>query len=173
MVEKLKIDAYHGTSATCATSILNTDHFIPSKHGWFGRGIYFFERDPQLAKEFAEINRISPICIIKSRISTTNDKILDMTVPNSKGCSEFHQERKYLIEKLITIDADAVASRKRYIDGNVIDILCKRRHYLLSRNLSYTYLKIDHDYKLSSRIPNGVELCIKDDSCIINKEVLM
>lgn len=171
MGDIIEFEAYHGTSKTCAQSIMATNSFIPSTDGWFGRGIYFFEKMPDLAKKFAECNDAPPISILKTRLRLDETKVLDICTPGSVGNEEFHLEKDYLEEKLIALGRDAIAKKRKYIDGNVIDILCKRKDYHLVRSYSYTFSKIDHAYNLSSKVPNGVELCVKHCDCVKNIEV--
>jgi hypothetical protein len=70
---------YHGTTKPRAEQIL-TEGFIPSRnpYDWLGDGVYFFERAPSRALEWAaEVHTPADACVVESEIELRD--CLDLT----------------------------------------------------------------------------------------------
>jgi transposase-like protein len=64
------------------------------------------------------------------------------------------------------------AKNRKDFDGKTYNFICKAKRFKLVRAATYTYQNYDRIFGLSSRVPNGVELCIKDINCIKNKQLV-
>ena len=168
----MDVTGYHGTDKSKAMKIMRTE-FKPGKNsGWLGNGIYFFENNMNLALRFIDkdvdfINR----AVISARIATSKSRVLDITQVGSIGLDEFHVHREHVIDQ-VGAENVRIRTKQRHLDAFVLNDLCRRRGYYAVRAQTYTYSTRDKRFKLSSRFPNGIELCVKNASIISNKQLI-
>ena len=87
-VESFK-DLYHGTIESFAASIVETQTFIPSKEGWCGPGVYFYDNKSKAwwsaNRTFTEqrkLGKISdPTVVVADINSICKSRILDLRAP--------------------------------------------------------------------------------------------
>lgn len=159
---------YHGTSTKKARAILNGDFYTPSKMGWLGTGIYFFDDNPELASSFAKYKHGINISILKCKVDVEESKVIDVTDPLGRGTKEFHKERHDFIEAFKGSKIDIVCKNGEF-DKKVFERLCVNKGYELVRANTYTYSSMDHELRMSSHVPNGTELCLRNKSKITEK----
>ncbi len=165
---------YHGTSSQNASLIMQRNFRVDHrKVGWLGSGVYFFEENYEMANYWANTFS-SDIAVIRCEINVPETEILDVTDPGSNQSKLFHATRKELIEKEIRRHrVDIFVRNSEDLDGKVFNLLCIAKRYKLVRSLSYTYQDHDREYRLrASRVPNGIELCLRDTWHIKSKSVV-
>ena len=161
---------YHGTTAKNAAAIMRGNFKVGGNLGWLGRGVYFFDGNPTLAASFAGRNAAN-IKVIRCDISVDEDKLLDVTHPDSPCTKEFHQHRTHFIESAGPMKV-VVKTARRHLDGIIIDHLCAVRNYHVVRAHTYTYTAYDREYHWSSHIPNGTELCVRDLGTLSSRHLI-
>ncbi|MGO4270350.1 hypothetical protein AB4Z22_10950 [Paenibacillus sp. TAF58] len=166
---------YHGTSKANALNICRTNFSInlkPKRVGWLGAGAYFFEGNKNLANYWSSYRYSGQFLrVLESELELDDTKVFDITHPLSQDTQDFHNAREELIQIMIEHDID-LEEQKSQFDGKTIDYVCQKRGMLLVRAFTYTYKKLDRDYKLSSKIPNGIELCVKHVSVIKSRNMI-
>ncbi|KRG16282.1 hypothetical protein ACA30_00745 [Virgibacillus soli] len=163
---------YHGTSKQNASNILRTNFTIDYKRiGWLGTGIYFFEENPGMAEDWALYKcRSIPKDVIRSEIKVPAEEVFDVSIPGNKHNQFFHEVRKQLVEfELAKNKLDVTAKNKRDFDGKTYNFICKTKGYKLVRTYTYTFTNQDRRTGLDSRVPNGIELCLKQPSYVQTK----
>lgn len=157
---------YHGTSKNRAQKILS-ENYEPRRSIWFGKGIYFFKDDYLMAKNWAEKRFKENPSILKSNILCNHNEVLDLTDPTGEDTRKFHTVRKKEISKNIRI-----RNNRYHHDEIVINFLYKEMGVKLFLINTYTYQEYDNhedkELRVSSRIPNGTEMVVKENSIIIN-----
>lgn len=164
--DNILLVGYHGTKSYFRKSIENYG-FKESLSGWLGRGVYFFQEDYKLSKEWATKKYKTPmVCYLQRKIEVDKKYFFDITWPLSDNSKYFFEERKKYVEEMekrgYKVEID---SRKRF-EGKLIDLICSRKEYKVVRACTYTYQEFDEIYKLDSIFANGVEICVKDHNCI-------
>lgn len=162
---------FHGTNLNDARTIERTN-FRVSKSGWLGKGAYFFENDRVMAEGWANYRqRGKRVTVLECMIELDQGKIFDISHPSNPDTADFFDARDELLQIMVDnkIDLNEV---KKELDGKVIDYVCAKKGKLLVRALTYTYQPIDRQYKLSSWINNGIELCVRHAGIIKNKKII-
>lgn len=164
---------YHGTSSTIAKRIMQTNFKANLQQpGWLGSGIYFFEEDEKLARYFGGVNLNGPTSVLRAEIDIPDELVLDISVPYSEGNKEFHAYRDMLVPTLVKKGVTIKSKNKKDYDGKVLNILCSKQGYKLVKNYTFTYQEYDRENYTSSRVPNGIELCLKDNGYIVEKQII-
>lgn len=169
---------YHGTCSKNVTQI-KSDNFKPSKWGWTGSGVYFFESNCEMATLWAQYKYPDKeVCIFEASILVEIEKILDISNPNNEHSKKFHEVRKAFLSKL-KLEGRKLTEREESIDCKIINMIAKKDGFYVVRNFTYTY--VEEDRKLGSfscrspirsNIANGIELCVKNLNCIDDMKVL-
>lgn len=177
----LVIDGYHGTSKASSQSILATQfNKSISKKEWLGHGIYFFVEGVTCPVENARIwvtcqswDKIRKIrthedyAILKSVIHLNEDTVIDLT--SLKGLQNFNVVKEAIFLKLATNLKLSAKDEHNCILFNYISVLLKSqavKHHLYIKN------KRERMANLLLNVPNTTVLCVIDQSCIIDTEVL-
>lgn len=171
MNEKLnEFIGYHGTKKYSKSSI-ERDGFIKSPKGWLGEGTYFFQEDYQLAINWAKKKHNTiMVCFIKRKIRVRQESFFDIVWPLSDDSKYFFSERENYVKSMEKKGYIIEVDDKKRFEGEVIDLICKRKNYSVARACTYTYQKFDEIYKLNSIFDNGVEICVKDHNCIVKEQ---
>lgn len=162
---------FHGTNLNDARTIERTN-FRLSKSGWLGKGAYFFENNQVLAEEWANYRqRNKTVTLLECMIEIDQSEIFDVSHPSNTDTADFFEAREELIQIMVDhkIDLNEV---KKELDGKVIDYVCTKKGKLLVRALTYTYQPTDRQYKLGTRMNNGIELCVRHTGIIKNKKII-
>lgn len=164
--ELIRLLGYHGTKRYFMNAI-EKNGFEESSKGWLGKGVYFFQEDYDMAIEWAKKRHNTIMtCFIKRYIEVIDENFFDITWPLDKRTKYYFQERERYVKEMESrgykIEID---SRKRY-EGELVDLICEKKNYLVVRACTYTYKKYDEIYDLNSIFSNGVEICVKDLKCI-------
>ena len=89
---------YHGTTLEEANSIVNEEKFDPSNgdEHWLGDGIYFFEDDPDMAREWAKARcynrKSSRYGIMDSQVQSPEEYVFNLNEKDFRDV--FHEHRK-------------------------------------------------------------------------------
>ena len=176
MGEILKFSAYHGTTKQNAESIKANGFRTPGKIGWLGFGTYFYDRNPELAKTFANGNFPNfPTAVLKCDIVIKQDYVFDITDPCSKDCKEFHSCRQDIEEAIGSVNLLVKDISKPFFDARILERICTDKGYKMVRAWTYTNNEIEREAHLHlsiSKFANGVELCLKDLNFIKQKILL-
>lgn len=165
-VETREIIGYHGTKSSVRKNIEN-DGFIESKSGWLGRGVYFFEKDYEMAKKWAiKKYKTIMVCYIKRVININEEKFFDITWPLDPRTKYFFQEREIYAKEMEKRGYHVEVDDKIRFEGAVIDKICKEKKYDVVRACTYTYQSFDEKYGINSIFANGVEICVKNNECM-------
>ncbi|WP_456276518.1 hypothetical protein [Bacillus sp. AK128] len=164
---------YHGTKRSVAKRIEKTNFIVSHKIGWLGKGTYFFEEKESMARSWAIFRFGLAIEVLEVVIDVPDGKFFDITHPYSNDTKDFYEARDELINIMVEngIDLD---EEKSALEGKVLDYLCDLRGILLVRAFTYTFQEIDRqdDRKLFSRFANGIELCVKHNGIIKQKQII-
>lgn len=161
---------YHATS-TAIAKIINAEGFIPSKSGWLGKGVYFFQDDKELASVYGQRRyKCQRIEIIKKNIRAPKNSVLDISDPLGKHYKMFSDEKVNLIKEAEKKGYRLYSDTISKYEITVLEELCKQKGFSLVRACTYTYQQYDERYGSRSNFPNGIELCVKDLSYIISNE---
>ncbi|WP_117017275.1 hypothetical protein [Aeribacillus pallidus] len=166
---------YHGTSSVFAEKILRTNFIVDhTKVGWLGTGIYLFEENQELARSWANYKYSnSKKGVIRCEIEIAEEEVFDVVDPLGEHNKFFHAVRKQLIEQEIKKrNLQLRAKNRKDFDGKTYNFICKAKGFKLVRAATYTYQDYDRIFGWNSRVPNGVELCVKDINCIKNKQLV-
>ena len=167
---------YHGTSTAHANRIMQTNFLINyQKVGWLGSGVYLFDENQEMAQSWAKYkypeNDKNIICC---KIEVDEEKVFDVIDPLGEHNKFFHAIRKQLIEQeLKKRNIEVKAKNTKDFDGKTYNFICKAKGFELVRAATYTFQPYDRKHFLNSRVPNGVELCVKDLHIIKNKQILV
>lgn len=163
---------YHGTDRDAAKRIIKTKFIVNQKHiGWLGTGIYFFEEDKELAKEYAKARHPKKIIdVIECILEVKSDEVFDTTKEDyQKAFHKYRQMFKKIAEKEQMI---LKPRNSEDLDGKVYDFIANKDKYILFRARTFTPSLLDREEGLlRSRVPNGVELCLKIENRVITKSI--
>lgn len=167
---------YHGT---CSENIvkIKENNFKPSDWGWTGPGVYFFENNNELAAEWAEYSYPDKeICVLERLINVDDNKILDISTPNTGHNIKIQETRKRFLEKAIK-EGRKIKDSDEKIDSKIINMVATIGRFDVVRNFTYTYIPADRALgkerkrkPLRSNVPNGIELCVRNLKCIHHKK---
>ncbi|GAB6554274.1 hypothetical protein ACQVSN_08415 [Bacillus mobilis] len=164
---------YHGTDSNSANKIMKTNFRNDStKVGWLGRGVYFFDEDFALAKEWAGRYGEKNVDVIRSEICVPENLIFDVTEIKGTNNKFFHEMKSQLIEQKIKEEnIDIFSKDKRDFDGKTYNLICEMKNYELVIAPTYTFTGQDRKYRTFSRLSNGIELCLRNIEYIVKKEI--
>ncbi len=172
MSQIVKFIGYHGTHDHLVRRIFSQG-LNEARKGYLGKGVYFFEDNYDLAREWALSRRDckSP-AVIKAQIECDHEKVLDITNPN---CPErkliSSKVKSYFVKRTkdgYYLDANAM----KEIEGNIIDNMCEVVDYKLIRAITISNTHVDGDKTIFLGIANGIELCVKDKSIMMLEGVV-
>lgn len=168
-------EGYHGSSATCAEAIVASGEVQPSlgKDHWYGQGAYFFidgvsdplenARDWAVAQSWCKDerkNRYSVYAVVKARVTSKSDHVLDMR--QVENASVFEQARRLVVQKL-----SQGSRRTKYYDSMVFDYLA--HHLLVDVFIGNQYIKfsVHRINGMKSRLPNVTMLCARKSDRVV------
>ncbi|MBG9656349.1 hypothetical protein ABE24_16115 [Cytobacillus firmus] len=164
---------YHGTNSNTAKNIIRTNFsFNTTKPGWLGSGIYFFEENEGLARYWGNLKSPGNASVLRTEIDVPDDKIFDVSDPSSDHSKTFHAFREQLLPVLHEKQINIKAENKTDFDGKILNMICIKEKYQLVRSFTYTYIDYDRKNGTFSRFPNGIELCLKNNGYIVNKQIV-
>ena len=99
------------------------------------------------------------------------DKIFDVTNPQGSDSKKFHFTRDDFFRSLSKHRVNVFAKDKSERDAKIINMICIKEGYVLVRAYTYTFNDLDRNFHISSRIPNGIELCLRNKSYIKEEKV--
>ncbi len=172
----IEIKGYHATTKENANEIIKSE-FVPSikTNEWLGHGIYFFKYKVD-AESWANSNRYKnrDKAIILCDLFT--DEIYYLDLDNPEELSKFNEESDKLFNNLLGVQGLGFKSEKE-------KICFALNAYKLAHNIeivTYTYknLRTQRNMRLAGGMLdkdigyNEVQICVKNESCIKNKELL-
>lgn len=164
--EKCEICCYHGTKSYIRKYI-ERDGFTESLNGWLGKGVYFFQEDFEMAKEWAKRkHRTLMVCFIKRIIKVDNERFFDITWPLDKRTKYFFEEREKYVKEIERRGYKVEVDSKKRFEGALIDQICEKKGCDVVRACTYTYQSYDDIYSLNSIFANGIEVCVKNECCM-------
>lgn len=162
---------YHGTSRSNSLQIQRTNFSIDyRKIGWLGTGIYFFDEGEKLAEDWSSYRFPKSNDVLRCEIEIPDEEVFDVTNPNSYHSELFHAIRKEFLEQQIKDKKiDVIVKSRQDLDGKMYNLISRSKNFRLIRALTYTYTDTDREHGLFSRVPNGIELCLKQPAYVKNK----
>ena len=157
---------HHGSSSERCKKI-RKEGFKPSPNGWLGPGIYFFQEDNQLARNWARYSyKNCKVEVIECDLSVESSKLLDISDPKSLLSKKVNQFKEQFLRQGIRKER-LIKMNDTDFDGKVLDMICTKGEYDMVRNFTHTRTDLDREYKIyNSNISNGVELCVRDPQFI-------
>lgn len=176
-------DLYHGTTAARAKNIVETQTFIPSKGGWCGEGVYFYDNK---SKAWWSANRtctqervngnidVKPDVVTADIIGLSRSLILDLRSPDdlkvfADFVDQFLSENDFNIAERLSEDELIKAKR-----AMLLSFFCKVKE----RKLVIGYFKQQPQEKIEStqhfadawQLAIGIETiyCTKDSGIVYN-----
>lgn len=166
---------FHGTLSESARNIKKNGFDLSRKTGWLGKGVYFFQDNARMAFSFAmRTKRTDDISVLSCEISIPDDKVCDLSKPDTKSVAEFHEFRFELLRKLHDNKLTVITAGELKKDGPVIEMLCSAYEYHLVRKATYTYSELDNlnGDLFKSFVPNAFEICLRDIKYIKTTDIL-
>ena len=165
---------YHGTNKTDVLKIISTRFEINTKNiGWLGTGIYFFENSSNMAASWGRFDNPDRIInVIECIIKVPEEKVFDVTDPYSEHTRKFHALRIEMIPILAKNNINIKVKNKSDHDGKIYNMICISDGYMIVRTFTYTFQSVDRQFGASSRVPNGIELCLKNNTYITSKRII-
>lgn len=172
-METVEYIGYHGTDKDTAERIVSTNFIINQRHtGYLGKGVYFFEENKSITREYANSRHPGKIIkILECIIELPKDKVFDTTKESDAKKFEIYKEvvRETFVKKQLKIKNNT----KDHFDGKIYDLIVDKENYLLIRAKTFTPTSRDREVGLyTSNVPNGVELCLKNLSEVIIKKYI-
>lgn len=162
------IKCHHGTKKDTKSRILKTN-FSFSHDGWFGRGIYFFENNYNLAKEWATIRHPSCLTdVVECDIIVDDMNLSDLTSPHNEDYKLFKQIKDEEIHKIIEQSGQKKLTNNDELDKIVFRSMIKAMDILVFKIPSYTPTSKERQLNQFSRFPNGVEVIAVKSNVINN-----
>lgn len=159
---------HHGTLSSNCKSI-RKNNFRDTEKGWLGKGVYFFDDDKELARDWARYkrsNNLGKIEVLECIIKTAPEKVLDVVDPKSKQSKELNILRENFLKEALKKER-SVNTDDRMLDGKIFDMVCEIAGFTLVRNSTHTLTSTERELGLKfSHINNGVELCVRDKNII-------
>jgi len=176
--------SYHGTDTASCQQILTYNFRASAKIGWLGTGSYLFQDDFELAKYYPStknsLDGEQDIQVLKCEINIPAEKVYDVTDPSGANNKVFNIVRQQLIDKELSKSRKNAKSSEvnvqkinKNLDGIVFNAICRREDYHLVRAHTYTFQDIERKHPIFfTHIPNGTELCLRDNTYIVNKTIV-
>lgn len=160
----INLKGHHGTNKKNFEEI-KLKGFKITENGWFGSGVYFFNNDIDMALKWSKKKYDFNNIVIEITLNIKGKYIFDVRDPKSNDNKNFHKIREQMITQIKNKKIDVETSRKNF-DNTVFNYIVKKfkKKVVLANSFSY-------DCDISSRIPNGSEICIVDRSIIILKNL--
>lgn len=175
ILEKITYVGHHGTNSYNANRIIKTNFSVNHKHiGSLGTGIYFFENDHLLAKEYASSRHKGKIIkVIESIIEIPSTMIFD-TAENQNDIDTFHDYRREIKINLAKRGKRNIKSQNvNDFDGNIYNFIVNKEGYELIRAKTFTPSLSDRKQRIpNSYVPNGIELCLKTHKYVKDKHII-
>lgn len=172
-----QLTAHHGTERSIAYKIQREQHFLTSEgdQKWLGDGAYFFENNPEMAREWSEAEgykkRYSHYGIVEAQIETEVTSLLDLDTP--MGREEFHMARLLFTKKLEKESLGIRIPNSRIFDGKIINDLCCAVSYRVVVQSMFVQLSKDRKLKVQSRVPNCRVISVREpETCIKSPRVI-
>lgn len=164
--------AYHGTKTANAQRIMKTNFISNTKKiGWLGSGSYHFQENENLAREWAVKDYPNNYKVIRSELSIPEDKLLDTTDPYGEGAKLYQAWANRIIPNLAKRGKNLEVPRDK-ITGHIYNMVCQQEKFDAVRAFTHTYTNIERQYKIATHVPNGIEICIRNNYCIKNKKII-
>lgn len=166
---QIELVGYHGTLKT-NVPLIKKNGFNRSYNGWLGTGVYFFEKDYELAVKWAKKkHKTNEVQFIKKTICVQKQKLFDITWPLSEQSRYYFKEREQFINEMVKRGYEVNIENKKRYENQLINMICEKKGYDVVRACTYTYQKYDYigGKEIDSIFGNGVELSVRGHNCII------
>ncbi|WP_338938940.1 hypothetical protein LDK20_00385 [Fusobacterium nucleatum] len=161
----VELQGFHGTDKFSFEQIKKFG-FRTCEKGWFGSGVYFYKDSVENAFKWSKKKYEDNNCVIEINLKIEDKFVFDVTDVNGEDSKTFHKIRKGLIEQMKKTGNLATVSNKNF-DNTVFNYISKNLKKQVVVGNSFTY----DEYKIPSRIPNGVEICIMENRIIVLKDL--
>ena len=136
-MEIMQFIGHHGTSSE-NTRLIEDDKFKPSSWGWNGKGVYFFENNKELAKEWAEYNYPNQdVSVLERFIKVDKDKLLDISKPGTEHNRKIQETRRMFLQKADK-EGRVLKEPDEVIDCKIINMVAHVGGFDVVRNFTYT-----------------------------------
>ena len=161
----VELQGFHGTDKFSFEQIKKFG-FKTCEKGWFGSGVYFYKDSVENAFKWSKKKYEDNNCVIEIKLKIEDKFVFNVTDANGEDSKTFHKIRKVLIEQMKKTGNLATVSNKNF-DNTVFNYISKNLKKQVVVGNSFTY----DEYKIPSRIPNGVEICIMENRIIVLKDL--
>ncbi|MGK0576781.1 hypothetical protein [Macrococcus capreoli] len=161
---------HHGTTLDACNRIMKSN-FIPSPlhKGWFGKGVYFFEDDKDLAYEWVLKDKPSKIPkVIEVKIEVPDIHFLNLTDVKSDDYKIFKKVRDEKITKILEGQNIKISDKKNF-EALVMETLKKDGEVYVVKVPSLTKTNDMIETDATMRIPNCNEVVVSETRYIKEK----
>src|SRR5690606_1922879 len=125
--------------------IMRTNFAINHGHqGFLGTGVYFFEEDQEIAREYAIHRHPQKIInIIECVLEVHRNKVFDTT--KSEDRKKFNVYKEVVKETIVKNKINLRVGNRHHFDGRVYDFIAKNEGYELIRAYTFTPLLSDRE----------------------------
>lgn len=169
--------AYHGTGPLQAKEIEKNNFKIvllptridqkPNKVHWLGSGAYFFENDPNQAEKFAQLFCATPV-VLECTIDVPDEQVFDVTDPESESVIHFEVAREIFLKNALNRKLN-IKTTLEGLDQKIFDDICTRDGYQAVRAFTYTPFGKARELRVKSVVPNGIEICVRDNRLVVER----
>lgn len=166
----VSILGHHGTTFDACKLIMKSN-FNPTstRKGWFGRGVYFFEDDKDLAYEWVLKDKPSGIPrVIEAKIEVPDRHYLNLTDVKSDDYKIFEKVRDEKVSKILESNNIKIADKKNF-EALVMNTLKKDGKIFVVKVPSLTKTNDMQKTDATMRIPNCNEVVVFENKYIKEK----
>lgn len=157
-----KLLGHHGTTKVALDRIMVSNFTLTSiEKGWFGRGVYFFEDDKDLALEWVQKEKSGIPKVIEANIEVPSVNFLDLTDVKSEDYQIYAKVRDDKINQLLEQNNVRINETK-YFEALVMEILKKDADIFVVKVPSLTKTQDMKDLMITLRIPNCYEIVVSE-----------
>ena len=169
----ISIIGHHGTTFDACQRIMKSNFTLTSiEKGWFGRGVYFFEDDADLAYEWVLKDKSGNIPkVIEAIIRVPSENFLNLTDVKSIDYKIYEKIRDEKIKNILEENNIKIKDKKNF-DALVMEILKKDADIFVVKVPSLTKTRDMVETDAIMRIPNGNEIIVSDTRYIKEKKVI-
>lgn len=170
---------HHGTDRVSGHEIIKQDsqfeisRMDKRRELWLGDGVYFFLNNEKMALEWCKAEsykkKNKEYAIIVSRIKARVTEIFDLDSPD--GYELFHGHRDIVLERLGKANFSISTPTPDTRDGSLINELCTLFPFKVVKLTCFVARVKERIMKLYSRIPNCTMISVRDQECILDRNL--
>lgn len=113
-----------------------------------------------------------PVKVLSCEICVPTKEVFDVTDPSGEGAKTFHKTKDEFFLLLGVHKVNVFAKNGEDSDGKILNMICAKEGYAMVRANTYTYTEMARNCRISSRISNGTELCLRNNAYIKERKIV-